>query len=103
MVVDCIDSEESNDGVEEKYSNQKRFFIALSLYPFHFSQTLPLKKIIFKLNHEFLIKGISCQFLSTMYIFDLYIYMYICNLKIYYFCDTRIYFFFYFITDVLTY
>ena len=24
-------------------SDQKRFFIALSLYPFHFSRTLPLK------------------------------------------------------------
>ena len=25
-------------------SDQKRFFIALSLYPFHFSRTLPLRK-----------------------------------------------------------
>ena len=33
-------------------SDQKRFFIALSLYPFHFSRTLPLRVTIY-----FTIKG----------------------------------------------
>jgi len=44
-------------------SDQKRFFIALSLYPFHFSRTLPLIKKNYE-NFPFLFfLGVQCSYL----------------------------------------